>query len=382
MTPWLLDPNIVFLNHGSFGACPRPVLELQSAIRARIEADPVHFFVDELEAELDVVRHRVGDFVGAAPEDIALLTNATHASNAVFSSIALSPGDEIVVTNHGYAAVTNAALRWADRAGATVRVADIPLPIRDPSEAEAAIVAALRPTTRLVVVDQITSPTALVLPIASLVSACRARGVEVFVDSAHGPGMVTMRIDEVGAAYTTGNLHKWVCAPKGAAFLHVRRDLRENVRPLVTSHGASSPRVDRSRFLLEFDWTGTDDPTALLCVPAALDFLDSLHDDGIAGVQRENQALVIEARNLLSERLGLTLPCPESMIGSMAALVLPERSDLSSFQTHDRLYAEHKIQVPVMPWPTPKGRVLRVSAQRYNRLEGYEALARAVEPLL
>lgn len=376
--PWTLDPAIVFLNHGSYGACPRAVLEAQSRLREQLERDPVAFFARRYEPLLDQARARVAALVGASPEDLALLTNATHAVNAVLASLRLDPGDELVVTSHGYPAVNNAARRWAERAGARVVVADVPFPIDAPGAVTASIVAALTARTRLVIVDQVTSPTALVFPVHEIVAACRERGVEVLVDAAHAPGMLPLAVDACGAGYTAANLHKWLCAPKGAAFLHVRRDLRGEVRPLVTSHGASSARTDRSRLQLEFDWTGTYDPTALLCVPTAIDTLASLHPAGLRGIMSDNHELAVHARALLARRLGLELPCPAGMLGSMASLALPDDPRVDAETLWARLYDEHHLQVPVFPWPRAGSRVIRVSAQRYNRAGDYDALADAL----
>ncbi len=372
---FLLDPKITHLNHGAFGACPRPVLDHQSELRARIERDPTQFFVHELEPLLDEVRSVVADLVGAHPDDIALVTNATHGTNVVLASIDLSPGDEVLFTSHGYNAVNNAALRWAARAGAHARAVVVPFPIAGPEAVVDAVASALGPKTKLVVVDHVTSPSALVLPVREIVAACRARGVEVLVDAAHAPGMVPMALDAIGAGYTTGNLHKWICAPRGAAFLHVRSDLRDRVQPLVTSHGRSSPRTDRSRFLLEFDWTGTDDPTALLAVPRAIETVSALDEGGLPGVMRENRELVLAARTLVASRLGLTVPCPDAMIGSMAALLLPDDPDCPADRLWRRLHDVHRIQAVVFGFPTAERRTLRISAQRYNRIAEYERLA-------
>jgi isopenicillin-N epimerase len=373
--PWLHEEGLVFLNHGSFGATPQPILELQSELRLEIERDPVRFLIDELESRLDTVRAVVGARFGADPEGIAFVPNPTFAVNSVLASLRLSPGDEIVVSDHGYNACNNAALHWAERSGAKTVVAQIPFPIRDPAEATAAVVAALGPRTRLVIIDHVTSPTGLVFPVAEMVREAEARNIDVIVDGAHAPGMLPLDISSVGAAYYVGALHKWVCAPKGASFVVTRADRRTSVRPAIISHGANSMRTDRSRYALEFDWVGTMDPTPILAVPAALELLDTLSPDGLAGVMRDNRDLVLAARKLLMDRLGLEAPCPESMIGSLAAFKLPD-GDSAALQR--RLRDVHRIQVPVMPWPAPGRRVFRVSAQRYNVIDQYEALASAL----
>jgi isopenicillin-N epimerase len=381
---FLLDPEVVFLNHGSFGACPREVLDVQRELRERMEREPIRFFIRDLEGLLDEARAEIAALVRAEAEDLALVTNATHACNAVLASLDLAEGDEVVVTSHGYNAVNNAVLRWCHRA--TVRVAEIPFPIASPEQAVAAVAAVLSPRTKLCVIDHVTSPTALVLPVAEIATLARRQGATVLVDGAHGPGMLDLDVPSLGADFYTGNLHKWVCAPKGAAFLWARRELQAKLAPIVTSHGLNSPRTDRSRFLLEFDWTGTDDPTAVLAVPAALQFLRRLSGGSLAAHMADNRRLCLEARARVAERLGLSLPAPDSMIGSMATLLLPDRSPQEAAlgalpgyadPLQSRLVARG-VQVPIVNWPRPESRAFRVSAQRYNTLADYDRLAEAL----
>ncbi|NUO52899.1 MAG: aminotransferase class V-fold PLP-dependent enzyme [Polyangiaceae bacterium] len=373
--PWLHEDGLVFLNHGSFGATPLPVLERQNELRLQIERDPIRFLIDELEGRLDEVRGVVGARFGADPDGIAFVPNPTFAVNSVLASLRLSPGDEIVVTDHGYNACNNAAKHWAERSGAKAVVAEVPFPIRDPAEVTASVVAALGPRTRLVIIDHVTSPTGLVFPVADIVREAEARNIDAIVDGAHAPGMLPLDISSIGAAYYVGALHKWVCAPKGASFVVTRADRRTSMRPAIISHGANSMRTDRSRYALEFDWTGTMDPTPFLAVPAALELLDTFCPDGLTGVMRENRELALAARALLMDRLGLEPPCPESMTGSLVAFPLPDGDPV---KLHRRLRDEHHIQVPVMPWPAPGRRVFRVSAQRYNVIDQYETLAAAL----
>jgi len=381
---WTLDPEIRFLNHGSFGACPKPVLALQQELRARIEREPVLFLARELEGRIDAAREVLAPFLGAPAEDFVPVPNATTGVNAVLRSLDFRPGDEILVTDQGYNACRNAAEFAAARAGARVTVARVPFPLRSAGEVVEAVLAAVTGRTRLALLDHVTSPTGLVFPIAELVRELRARGVETLVDGAHAPGMLPLDLGALAPAYYTGNLHKWVCAPKGAAFLYVRPDLQSAIRPPVLSHGANSPRTDRSRFRLEFDFTGTDDPTAFLCVPECLRFLGSLFAGGWEELRRRNRELVLRARALLCDALGTPAPAPEAMIGSLATVPLPPgrdgaRPDAFALDPLQRtLFEQHRIEVPVFPWPAPPRRHLRVSAQAYNELAEYEALAGAL----
>lgn len=382
---WTLEPDVAFLNHGSFGACPRVVLERQSALRAQLEAEPVRFFVRELEPMLADVRARVASFVGADPDDVVFVRNATEGCNAVLRSMAIEPGQTIVRTSHGYGAVDHTIDYVCERAGAEVVVAPLPFPVPSEQAVLDAVLGAVDARTRLVVVDHITSPTGVVLPIARLVAALRERGIETLVDGAHGPGMIPLDLNALGAGYYTGNFHKWCCAPKGAALLHVRRDLQPSVLPTRISHGYRSVRP-RSRFLETFDWTGTDDPTPLLCVPTALDFLESI--DGFGTLRDEACARLRRGRDRLAATLGVEPPVPDEMLGLLAALPLPDgdgappTSALYLDALQLALYEEHRVEVPVVPWPAPPKRLIRISSALYNTDDEYERLAAGLRALL
>jgi isopenicillin-N epimerase len=385
-TSWTLDPSITFLNHGSFGACPRAVMAEQDRWRAQMEAEPVRFFVRELEPLLDGARAQLAAFLGADPDDLAFVPNATAGVNAVVRSLALEPGDELLTTDHAYNACKNVLDYAAERAGARVVVAHVPLPT-DEDSVVAAVLASCGRRTRLALVDHVTSPTGIVFPAARLVAALGERGIDTLVDGAHAPGMLSLDVTAIGAAYYTGNCHKWICAPKGAGFLHVRRDRQAQVRPTVISHGANSPRRDRSRFRVEFDWMGTLDPTPFLAIPAALRHLASLVEGGWPAVMAHNRALALEARRILRDALDAPALCPEAMIGSLAAVALPDGASTSAPALYgdplqDALLERHRIEVPIVPWPAPPKRLVRVSAQLYNRREEYEQLAAALVALL
>jgi isopenicillin-N epimerase len=384
---WLLDPEIVFLNHGSFGATPRVVLQKQSEYREQMEREPVRFMVRELEPLLDDARRELAAFLGADPQGLAFVPNATAGVNAVLRSLDLDKHDELLVTNQEYNACRNSLDFVAALAGARVVIVDVPFPIPSAEEVVARVRERVTDRTRLLLIDHITSQTALILPIEALVRELATRGVDTLVDGAHAPGMIPLDLRALDAAYYAGNLHKWVCAPKGAAFLYVRENRRASVRPIAISHGANATRTDRSRFLLEFDWTGTFDPTAWLAVPEALRFIASLMPGGWAEVMRRNRELALRGRDILLQTLRISAPAPDAMLGSMAALPLPDGSSTTAPSLYgdplqDRLLEEANIEVPIVPWPHPPKRLIRISAQLYNREEEYTRLAEVLDRFL
>ncbi|HEY3243486.1 MAG TPA: aminotransferase class V-fold PLP-dependent enzyme, partial [Phycisphaerae bacterium] len=368
---WSLDPAVTFLNHGSFGACPLAVLEAQRRFRDQMERQPLRFFVRELEPLLDAARTELAGFIGAQPQDVAFVPNATAGVNAVLRSLAFAPGDELLTTDHEYNACRNVLNFVAERCSAEVIVAAVPFPLDSPEQTVAAIMQHVSPRTRLALLDHVTSQTGLVLPIAELVGRLAERGVDTLVDGAHAPGMVPLDVKEIGAAYYTGNCHKWLCVPKGAGFLHVRREKQGMIRPVSISHGANSPRTDRSRFLLEFDWTGTDDPSPYLCIPEALHFMGGLLPGGWPALMAHNRRLALAARHTLCDALGVPPPCPKEMIGALASVPLPDgspeppRSPLYLDPLQDALLERYSVEVPIIPWPAPPKRLIRISAQMY-----------------
>ena len=375
---WSLDPSVVYLNHGSFGACPTAVLEVQAALRREMEREPVDFLVATLPSRLDAARRALAAFLEADPADLVFVPNATAGVNAVLRSLPLAPGDELLVTNHTYAACRKTVDFVAERSGARVVAAQMPFPCRHEDEIVSSVLNCVSPRTKLALIDHVTSPTALVLPAARLVSELQARGIDTLADGAHAPGMVPLGLSDLGAAYYTGNAHKWLCAPKGAAFLHVRRDRQALLHPTVISHGYTAG------FQAEFDWTGTFDPTPWLCIPEALRYIGGLLPGGWPHVMAANRALALQARALLLESSGADAPCPEAMIGSMASIPLPlavarspaHRLDCAGLHSWFR---ERGVETWLHPHPVP---LLRISAQLYNDLDQFKRLASLLEEAL
>ncbi len=376
---WQLDSGITFLNHGSFGACPIAVLAKQQEWRDRLERQPLQFLGADIEPLLDQARAELAQFVGTAPDDLVFVPNATTGVNAVLRSLTFQPGDELLTTNQEYNACRNALNFVAERSGATVVVAEIPFPLESPQQIVDAVLAKVSDRTRLALLDHVVSQTGLIFPLADLIPPLTQRGIEVLIDGAHAPGMVPLNLATLGATYYTGNCHKWLCSPKGAAFLYVQRDRQPQIRPLTISHGANAQRPERSRFWLEFDWMGTDDPTAYLSVPAAIQFMGALLPGGWPALMAHNHDLAIAGRQILCKALQIAPPCPAEMLGALAVLQLPD-GDWRSL--HDQLLATANIEVPIIPWTPPQGRLLRISAQLYNHISQYEYLATCLQQIL
>lgn len=393
---WGLEPGLTFLNHGSFGATPRAVLEHQSRLRARLEADPVRFFVRDLEGLIDENRAAAAGFLGCRADDLVFVTNATQAVATVLANVEphLRPGDELLYTGHEYPACMNALRRTASRTGAVTAMAPLPWPARSEAALVEAVLSRVTPRTRLLLVSHVTSPTGLVLPLDRIVPDLEARGVRCLVDGAHAPGLVAgLDLTRLGASYYTANLHKWLCTPKGCGVLHVRPDRQgEGFRPLALSNNAERPKPGRKHLLTEFDYVGTADPTAWLCVAEAIRVVGGMAPGGWPEVMRRNRELCLRARRLLCGELGVEPPAPESLLAALATIPLPTEPDparrarlaarpsANHDALWDRLLDQWRIQVPVWSIPTddPPRRLLRVSAQLYNTIEQYQYLAAAL----
>lgn len=387
-SPWDFDPAITYLTHGTYGACPRPVIEFQRNLRAELESNPIRFLTRELEGRLDAARATVAQFLNTDPEGLVVVPNATTGVATVLESLRLRPGDELLTNDHEYNATVNALETVAARAKGRVVMVNVRLPIRHPEEVVEAHLAAVTPRTRVALISHVTSPSGLVFPIETLVRELDRMGVDTLVDAAHAPGMLPIDLRALGAAWWTGNGHKWLCGPKGAGMLYAREDKRAELRPLVTSHGRNDPRPDRPPLWKEFDWQGTHDPTAFLSLPEALRVIGALDPGGWPAHMASNHEKALGARRVLNDRLGLEPIAPESMVGAMAAIALPIEPDEATTEALSRSLADDDgFEVPVGPFPVracrvpgqpPAQALLRISAQRYNEPSDYERLADAL----
>jgi len=367
-----LEDGIVFLNHGSFGAVPEPVAAAAQHWRQQIESRPVEMLARRMNGLLGDVRTRVGEYLAADPARIGLIGNATSGVGAVLNSIHWKTGDRIVVSNHGYNAVRQAAQNCCERFGCELIVVDLPLPFRTAHDVVNRFLSAVDDRTRLVIVDHITSPTALILPVAEIARWCKSRGVLCLVDGAHAPGMIPLRIDDIGADWYTGNLHKWVCAPRGCGFLVASPQTADWTHPQTTSH------LHGHGFEAEFSWQGTHDFTNWLTIPAAIDFISGTL---ASGLRQHNHQLATWAQWRLCEDFQVQpiSPLDGSMIGSMAAIPLPPILTThfqSAAHFQQALYDTHHIEVPIIDWGGAWH--VRVSAQAYNQPADYLALSSAV----
>ena len=358
------------------------MLDAQQALIRKLEQDPIGFLAPErtLLPKPDQVRELIGQLFQAPARDIAFVRNATKGVNAVLRSIPFRFGDEVLVTNHGDNACNNAARYALERAGGSITVADFSFPIRSPDEVVKAIQAKRSERTRLILVDHVTSPTGLILPVEEIVQLAHRHNVRVLIDGAHALGMLPLDLERLDVDYYTANHHKWLCGPKTSGMLYVRRELQSEVRPTVISHGANTDQYGTSRFLAEFNWIGTFDPSPLLAMPTAVEFLSGLFDGGLPALMDANRTLAIAGRQVLLERLNLAEPAPAEMIGSLATIPLPATEQLSvdaitSWQRE--LFTHYQIEVPLFNRPG-SGACLRISAQAYNSLDQYQRLADAI----
>ncbi|KAM4065980.1 aminotransferase class-V domain-containing protein [Hirsutella rhossiliensis] len=383
---WEIRSDIQYLDNGAFGACPVPVAETQKEIRRWIESNPHDFFERSYVPALQASREALASFLNADLSGFVLLPGATYGTNAVIQSLRFKPDDEILTTNHAYSSVRLALEHVARRDGARLVVVEIPLAVPSPEFVVYEIVAHVTPRTRFAVIDHIPSRSGLVFPVKKIVRALEARNVDTLIDGAHAPGMIQVDIKAIGASYYVANCHKWMCSPRGVGFLSVRQDRMQNIKPLVI---ARSPyMVNKARYsTLEhgFSWMGTYDVSALLSLSSSINFLRTLLPGGYKALTRRNHRLAVIARKMVCQALNVPVPCPESMIGNMASIPLPdstgpEREGMLPIQ--QTLWREHGIVIPVYAWPSYPKRVIRLSVQSYNSLDQYVRLAACLRSVL
>ncbi|MFZ2420162.1 MAG: aminotransferase class V-fold PLP-dependent enzyme [Anaerolineae bacterium] len=373
---FLLCPDMTFLNHGSFGACPRPVFEAYQAWQRQLEAQPVEFLGRRFNGLMAQARARLAAYVGAGADDLVFVPNATTGINIVARSLALAPGDEVLATDHEYGAMDRTWRLLCRKQGAIYRNAPITLPTTTPEAMIAQLWAGVTPRTRIIFLSHITSPTALTWPVKDICQRARAAGILTVVDGAHAPGQIALDLAGLGADFYTGNCHKWLCAPKGAGFLFGRPEVQHLIEPLVVSWGWESETPGPSPFVDYLEWTGTQDIAAYLAVPAAIDF-QATHD--WEQMRLACHELVREARQRINGLTGLASICPDApeWFQQMAAIRLPA-CDTAALKA--RLWDEWRVEAPIITWNGEP--FVRVSVQAYNDQADIERLVAALTVLL
>lgn len=368
-----LRSEVVFLNHGSFGAAPAPVMEAYRAWQRELEAQPVEFLARRSKALLKTARSMLADYLGCQASELVYLTNPTTAVNTIARSMDLKPGDEILTTDHEYGAIDRTWRFICQRTGASYIRAPVRLPVTSKDDIIEQIWAHVSERTRLVQISHITSQTALIFPAAQLCRRASQAGILTLVDGAHAPGQLAIDLSELGADFYTGACHKWLCGPKGSAFLFARSEVQEMLDPLVVSWGYEPQEPGESQFLDYHEWQGTRDISAYLAVPQAIEF-QRRHNWEM--IRARCRTMLSSARARLVRIAGTPALCPDSQewFVQMAAVELPAGCDPERVQA--RLYREHRIEVPVYRWNDRA--LLRVSVQGYNGPQDLEALVDAL----
>ena len=367
---WLLDDEVAFLNHGSFGATPMVVLQRQQDIRALMERQPVDFFVRQLPELIRNAAVDLADFLGTSGDNLAFVENATAGINALLRSYPWQAGDELLLANHAYPAVKNTAYFVARQFGITVREFGVPFPLQDEEEILQAFTQAINKNTRMAVIDHVSSPLAIIYPLEKMLAICNATGIKSLVDGAHAPGMLPVNLHSMNADWYVGNCHKWLFAAKGCGFLWAAINARDFLQPPVISvqADASFPR--------NFDWVGTRDVSAWLSITTAINFYKSI---GGSQMSEKLHDFVIAMATQLASDWQVNIPAEPITFGSMVTLPVPVKGEFTqemANQWRDALWREHQIEVPFFAINSQL--CLRISAQIYNRVSDYERLSQAI----
>ena len=374
VTEWMLDPEVAYLNQGAFGALPRSVWDVAAELRKRMERDPAKLLVRDLPGQLDDVRAQLSELFNADDAGGVFVPNATAGTQSVIASLSrtFASGDELLTTDHRYAAVLAQFVRTASERGTKTVIAHVPLDARTSSDVVGAIVERITPRTKLLVVDSIASLSGFVFPLEEIVRAAHDRGVPVLVDAAHAPGQIAVDLTRLGADFWVGNLHKWVCSPRAAAYLHVAPQWRDIVRPLAASHGYAGTLHDA------FDWTGTFDPVTILAVPAALDFWER---KGWNEIRARQRSVVDDGAARVAAALGTSVAVDPAFRAAMRIIELPVLLETGSARDLETALAEkYRVETSLMPLHGKSW--VRVCGQIYNTPDDYDRLGAALKELL
>ncbi len=384
---WNLDTNIVYLNHGSFGATPKKVLQAQQAIQAEMEAEAIDFFVDKLPTYIDESKTALAAFVGTSSNNIVFTPNTTTGVNTIFNSIACKPGDEWLVTNHTYGACVHAAKHYTHRNGATITTAQIPFPLQTDDEILDAIAAAITSKTTLALIDYITSATATIFPVKKIIELLHSKNIEVLIDAAHAPGMVDLNIDELKADYFVANCHKWICSPKGSAFIYVAPQYQSKIHPLIISHYNDTAEGTAAHWSNQFMFDGTHDYSAYITVKDAILEMQNIAKLDWAGIRNANHELVWTGANKIADAFDVKLPTPKHMVGTICNIPvlngqLLQHKYMGKTELKQKLFDEFSIEVPLIIFPSAPTQWIRISAQLYNNMDQYDYLTDCLKKLM
>ena len=376
---YLLRPEMAFLNHGSFGACPRPVFETYQRWQRELAFQPVEFLGRRLDGLLADARAVLAAYLGTQAAHLVFVPNATHGMNIVARSLHLEPGDEALLTDHEYGAVERTWRFTCGQAGASCRIQPISLPVTSADALIDQLWEGVTNRTRVIIVSHITSPTALIFPVAAICRRAAAQGILTVIDGAHAPGQIDVELDALQADFYLGNCHKWLSAPPGAGFLHARPDRQSLLHPLIVSWGWQAERPGPSPFQDYYGWTGTADPAAYLSVPAAIAFQTQHH---WAEVRAACHHLASQARERIAALTGLQHICPdaEEWWNQMCSIPLPITKRAVADALKQNLWERYQVEVPIVEWN--RRCFVRVSIQAYNTPHDVDRLIDGLTHLL
>ena len=370
---FLIDPNTIFLNHGSYGACPRPVFEEYQKWQGILETQPVRFFKETVYATLKDSRVALGKFVGCEEEELLFFQNPTTAISNVIYNLELNNKDEILMTDHEYGALVRAWEAMGRRTGANIIQQNIPIGLSTEEDFIDAFWEGVTENTKVIFISHITSPTALIFPIKQIITRAKEKGIITIIDGAHVPGQLDLNINDLGCDFYTGALHKWLCAPKGTSFLFVKKEHHAWMKPLVYSWGKDGDDPGPTEFLQDFQWQGTRDMSAFLTIPKAIDF----YHECIQPLQKNCLQINLEAYSKFQAILGTDpLSTGVGWLGQMVSHPLPH--DIPK-DIKDLLLTKHKIEIPIFEWNNLN--LIRISIQVYNDRKDVESLMSALVSL-
>lgn len=372
---FLLDPDLVFLNHGSFGAVPAVVQAEYERLQREMERNPVEWLGRRIDDLLADARGRLASFVGAERDDLVFVPNPTTAVNTVVRSLRLQPGDQVLTTDHEYGAMERTWRKFARETGAEIVAVPIPLPVTTADDFVERVWSAVTPRTKVLFISHITSATGLIFPVDELCRRCRAAGILSIVDGAHVPNHIPLDLSTLQSDVYTGALHKWLCTPKGCSFLHARPEVQEWLQPLVVSWGWESDDPSDSQFIDHHEYQGTRDFSPYLAIGATLDFVESHDWDR---VRAEGHRLAVRARDEVNAHTGLDPLSPDEWLGQMATIRLPGDTDVAAFKA--RLFDEHRVEAPCHRWGGEP--FIRVSCTAHTSDGDIDSLLRALAQLL